>query len=101
MWFSDFGDIKKIRIVFNNGNVDETVFTSWAFLDEDGPEIHKLNERLKTITQKSQRGAPEDRTRVDGPLARNDPFPEPFLLREPVSAHDFGQPAGGATVTLP
>ena len=51
LWFSVLGEIRKIKILFKNGNSDETVFESWAMLAENDPEIQELDEKLKKIAE--------------------------------------------------
>lgn len=50
------GEVQKVMIVYRNGDVDETRFTSWALLDAEGPEISRLNERLRTVGNSSNMG---------------------------------------------
>lgn len=42
----DSGNIKKVKINFKNGDVDETEFKSWTLLAQNDPEIVSLNDRL-------------------------------------------------------
>ena len=54
--FSVLGELRKIRILFKDGNVDETVFDSWSVLAENDPEILDLDARLKSISEISDAG---------------------------------------------
>ena len=101
LWLSNHGEIKKVSIRFKDGSIDNTLFKSWAVLDTDGPEIRNLNERLKSISFKPRPGVPSDQSERTLPIARNDPFPEPFLLRKPVTADDFGTTDCFSTLTPP
>lgn len=101
LWLTHYGEIKKVNIVFRNGGVDETLFTSWALLDEDGPEIRRLNERLKNISDKPTPTPSGDRAHSTLPLARNDPYPEPFVLRKPMSEGDLRDTESHSSLTMP
>ncbi len=47
--FSAAGLIKQVTIHFKNGDMDQTVFRSWAMVTEDDPEIVCLDRRLKEL----------------------------------------------------
>jgi len=49
--FSEQGTIKKVVILSRDGERDEVVFESWRMLAQDDPEIRRLNERLKTLSE--------------------------------------------------
>ncbi len=51
---SDIGEIKRVSILFKDGNRDETVFRSWALLAQDDPIILELNTRLENLSQNSR-----------------------------------------------
>ena len=53
------GEVRKVTILYKNGDVDETRFTSWALLDADAPEISHLNKRLRTVGNSSETGITE------------------------------------------
>jgi outer membrane lipoprotein-sorting protein len=91
IWFSDLGDIRRVRIVFKNGNVDDTVFTSWALLDEDGPEIRRLNEKLNRLAATMRLGSPDEQCPETLPLAQSVPSPESPLLEEKTSGSEPGE----------
>ena len=101
LWLTHYGEIKKVRIEFKNGGVDETLFTSWAVLDEDDREIRKLNKRLKSIAIKQDSLPTGERAHRTRPLARSDPRPEPFVLRKPLTEEDFCGQACRRSLTLP
>ncbi len=50
LWFSARGDIKKVKIRFNNGDEEETVFETWSLLTQDSPEILDLDRKLNSIS---------------------------------------------------
>jgi hypothetical protein len=54
---SVLGELRKIKILFKDGDVDETVFESWSMLAENDPEILDLDARLKSISEISDPGA--------------------------------------------
>lgn len=47
---SILGELKKIKIVFKDGDVDDTIFESWTMLAANDPEILDLEARLKGIS---------------------------------------------------
>lgn len=49
--FSQLGDIRKVTVEYKDGNVDRTIFKSWAILDSQGPEIDIFNRKLQTVSQ--------------------------------------------------
>jgi hypothetical protein len=49
VWFSEGGDLRKVRFVFPNGDEDETLFLSWALLPANDPEIVDLERRLEEL----------------------------------------------------
>jgi hypothetical protein len=48
--FRKDGQLERVRIDFENGNVDKTEFKSWTLLAEDDPEIIKLHHELKGLS---------------------------------------------------
>jgi outer membrane lipoprotein-sorting protein len=46
---AESGEIRKVLIVFKDGDQDETIFTSWSMLASDDPEIMRLNEKLNQL----------------------------------------------------
>jgi hypothetical protein len=101
LWLSHYGEIERVRILFKDGGTDDTVFKSWSVLSEDAPEIRKLNEKLKTISMLPGLGVRGDSESTAHSLAREDPFPEPFVLRKPISVDDSGRWDGQGSFTLP
>jgi outer membrane lipoprotein-sorting protein len=61
---SDSGEIRSVRLLYSDGDHDETVFHSWAMLARNDPEIIKLNSRLKTL---SRRRSPHSSETASGP----------------------------------
>jgi outer membrane lipoprotein-sorting protein len=59
---SDIGEIRRVSLLFKDGNRDETIFRSWALLAQDDPVILELNSRLENLSQSSQvaRQAPHE-----------------------------------------
>lgn len=49
--FSMFGEIKKVKILFADGNSDETVFDSWSMLTENDQEILQLDQKLRDFSK--------------------------------------------------
>ncbi len=49
LWFGSGGELKRIRIFLKDGAVDDTVFTLWAILAPDDPEIVFLNRSLQEL----------------------------------------------------
>ncbi|MBI4964328.1 MAG: outer membrane lipoprotein carrier protein LolA [Desulfomonile tiedjei] len=45
------GDIKKISILFKDGERDEVVFDSWTLLAQDDPEVVQLETKLKALSK--------------------------------------------------
>lgn len=50
IWFSKGGELKKVRLAFKNGDIDETVFRSWVLLAANDPEIVELQRQLKEMS---------------------------------------------------
>ncbi|MEW6347432.1 MAG: outer membrane lipoprotein carrier protein LolA [Thermodesulfobacteriota bacterium] len=49
LWLAESGQPAKGRVLFRNGNYDETVFRQWRMLAGDDPEIVELNARLEHL----------------------------------------------------
>ncbi len=49
LWLAEGGQPAKGRVLFRNGNYDETVFRQWRMLAGDDPEIVELNSRLERL----------------------------------------------------
>lgn len=47
--FSDQGAIESMKMFFQNGNVEKTVFDSWSLLTRDDPKIKAMNTRIEKI----------------------------------------------------
>ena len=67
LWFSEMGEIKKVKIRFRNGDEEETVLESWSLLAQDSPEILNLDRKLNSISRTSppqgqERAPSSDRT---------------------------------------
>ncbi len=101
LWLSQYGEIERVRILYKDGGTDDTVFKSWAVLSEDAPEIRKLNETLRTASIKPGLGIRGDSETQRHSLVREDPFPEPFVLRKPITGTDCDRPDDNGTLTLP
>lgn len=52
MWLDPSGRFKRIRILFENGNWDETVFLSWSILSEESPEMKELNQEIRDLKER-------------------------------------------------
>lgn len=61
---SQWGEVQRVTIVYRNGSVDDTVFKSWAILDARGPEISRLNQKLRALAESPSTGV-SDRGRID------------------------------------
>jgi outer membrane lipoprotein-sorting protein len=48
---SESGEIKSVRLVYTDGDHDDTVFKSWSMLARNDPAISKLNSRLKQFSR--------------------------------------------------
>jgi outer membrane lipoprotein-sorting protein len=62
---SESGEIRSVRLLYSDGDHDETVFHSWSMLPRNDPEIVKLNSRLKTL---SRRRSPSSSETASGPI---------------------------------
>jgi outer membrane lipoprotein-sorting protein len=49
---SESGEIKSVRLMYADGDHDETVFKSWSMLARNDPAIAQLNNRLKKFSRK-------------------------------------------------
>lgn len=49
---SESGEIKSVRLIYADGDHDETVFHSWSMLARNDPAITSLNSRLKQFSRK-------------------------------------------------
>lgn len=76
LWFSQSGEIERVKILFKNGSEDETVFQSWALLAREDPEILRLNRKLSRVSEVA-RARKETAVNEEGKrsLAKNTPFP--------------------------
>jgi len=61
---SKWGEVQRVTIVYRNGSVDDTVFKSWAILDSEGPEISRLNQKLRALADSPSTGL-SDRGKTD------------------------------------
>jgi len=59
--FSILGEIVSVDIKFKNGDVDKTVFESWALLADDDPEILQMKQLLRGMRAVSASGVSSDR----------------------------------------
>ncbi len=83
LWFSQSGEIERVKILFKNGGEDETVFRSWALLAKEDPEILRLNRKLSRVSEVARaRKETAVNEEVNRSLAKNTPFPE-HLGRSP------------------
>jgi len=101
LWLSHYGEIERVRILFRDGGIDDTVFKSWSLLSEDAPEIRELNEKLRIVSIKPGLGVRGDGESQGHSLAREDPFPESFVLGKPISVDEFGRLNGRSALTFP
>ncbi len=62
---SENGEIQSVRLLFADGDHDETVFHSWSMLASNDPAVVKLNSRLRTL---SRRRAPSSSKTASGPI---------------------------------
>lgn len=67
IWFDSSGQFKKIRIEFENGNWDETVFLNWSILSEDSPSIKELDQDIDSLLVRAK----EQYNEVTGRTASN------------------------------
>ncbi len=47
--FGKSGMLERVRIVYKNGNWDETVFRSWSILTPNDPDLLRLDKELKVL----------------------------------------------------
>lgn len=78
LFFSKQGDLEKVKIMFRDGGVDETVFTSWAALPSDDPDIVLLRRRLEELSGATDPSTRESRRDCAGCLKHDYFFPSPI-----------------------
>ncbi len=62
MWLDPTGKFKRIRILYENGNWDETMFLSWSILSEESPEMKELNQEIRDLKERYQDEESRDST---------------------------------------
>jgi hypothetical protein len=62
---ADSGEIRKVLILFKDGDEDETIFTSWSMLASDDPEIRRLNDKLNKLADSSHENEDQVSSSVD------------------------------------
>lgn len=49
LWISYLGELKRIKVFFDGGDQEDTVFESWSVLADNEPEIVELEARLRDL----------------------------------------------------
>lgn len=52
LWLSESGALKRVKLLFSNGDFDDITFRSWTLLARNAPEILDLQLRLKELPQR-------------------------------------------------
>jgi len=51
LWISYFGELKRIKVFFDGGDQEDTVFESWSVLADNEPEVLELETRLSELSR--------------------------------------------------
>ncbi|MEW6532804.1 MAG: outer membrane lipoprotein carrier protein LolA [Thermodesulfobacteriota bacterium] len=76
--FSQQGDLTKVTIMYKDGGMDETVFTSWAAVASDDPDIVLLRRRLEGLPDTADPAARGGRRECASCLKQDYFFPSPI-----------------------
>ena len=69
LWMGDGGRIDRGKVLFKNGNYDETVFDRWRMLARNDPEIVELNTKLERLARRPSSTLMEQDSPAPGPLS--------------------------------
>jgi outer membrane lipoprotein-sorting protein len=75
IWLDPTGQFKRVKILFENGNWDETVFLNWSILSEDSADMMRLDQDIRMLRKRAQEDT-NDQPRV---AVTSRPSEEPLL----------------------
>jgi outer membrane lipoprotein-sorting protein len=112
VWYGNSGQVEKVKLVFKDGDWDETQFQSWALLPSNAPEIIQLKRRLMDLSAMTGPRASgtraytiTDRSHIHDPAWKR-PYREdwgnPSLSGRSVTAAEIGpRPVDRSGITSP